>query len=694
MKRGDAGSIVAEALLLAGVVALYAGTMARSIAVGDAGELALAASAVGIPHPPGYPLYTLLGRLAYLFPIEPVALRFNALSIACAIAALFLHLRLGAAVGLALAPRLAATALFAGSYTFWSQSTIAEVYSLHVVFVHAVLLVGALTLRDGRASPSHGRMMLLLAYLIGMAAANHPSGALLAVVGAVVWILARPASWRTSALMAVCALLPMTLFAVLIVRSRLDPAIDWGNPETVSACLAHISRARYGDLDAFARPLSLFFGQIAAVARYLADDLSLPFACAAPAGLLLLFARGPLFTRLPLAFFLVSGLGTILLVNFPLTELALYDNRVFFLPAISLAALGCGAIFHLAIDRAVAAIAAGARAPFARRAAAAVLALVVLAAAAAPAVRRIPRLDRRDHTAAEDLGRALLIAVDPGATLLASEGQAVHSLAYVSGVLGYRPDVTVIDRLGVLGGGRGIGGGALAAGRERSDAIFASDAQALRARGLAPVPWGLAFRGGSPETRVSPRVWETLTFRRPERVEAIDFAERDVLVGAYVRMAEHVAWAGLRVRGQDALNEARRIAGAAAARRFATDFAVAYEKVGLPDSALVFWNHALAASPGDSQIARGAGLAAGRLGEWRLARRFLEAAALAAPEAADIFVELGSACFALGDSAAARAAWERALERAPDHREARRGLALLGATPSTLGASGPAAVPR
>ncbi|MFN0152449.1 MAG: protein O-mannosyl-transferase family [bacterium] len=683
MTRRDAGTAVAEALFLAGVAALYAGTMARSIAVGDAGELALAASVVGVPHPPGYPLYTLLGRLAYLFPIQPVALRFNYLSVACALAALFLHLRIGAALGLPLAPRLAATALLAGSYTLWSQSTIAEVYALHLVLVHAVLFVGTLTLRDGRASASHPRMMLLLAYLIGMAAANHPSGALLAVVGVVVWVLARPASWRVSALMPLALLVPATLFAVLIVRSRLDPAIDWGNPETVGACLAHISRARYGDLNDFARPLSVFAGQIAAVARYLGDDLSLPFACAAPAGLVFLFARGPLYTRLPLAFFIVSALGTILLVNFPLTDLALYDNRVFFLPAISLAALGCGAVLHLASARVVALLDARATASAhsARRVASIAIALVILAAAVTPAVRRIPRLDRRDHTAAEDLGRALLIAVDPGATLLASEGQAVHSLAYVSGVLGYRADVKVLDRLGVLGGGRGIGGKALTEGRERSDAIFSSDPQPLRARGLTPVPWGLAFRGGSPETRVSAGIWESLTFRRPERVEAIDFAERDVLVGAYVRMAEHVAWAGLRVRGQDALKEARRIAGVESSRRFATDFAVAYEKVGLSDSALAYWNHAVAASPNDAGVARGAGLAAGRLGDWNAARRFLENAVRGSAGDADVLVELGSACFAFGDSAAARAAWERALSRMPDHREARRGLALLGAAP-------------
>jgi hypothetical protein len=696
MTKRQGRSLAAEAGLLAAAAMLYTRTMARSIAVGDAGELALAGSVVGIPHPPGYPLYTLLARLAFLVPLEPVALRFNLFSVACALGALFVHLRLGAALGLSLVSRIAATALLAGSYTFWSQAAIAEVYALHMLFVNGVLLLATLALREGRESAAYPRHLLLLAYLIGTAAAHHPSAALLAIVGVVVWVATRGWDARTGAALAglapLAAALPFTIFLVLPLRSRLDPAIDWGNPETLAEAIAHAARSGYGDLRHFARPLALFGGQIAAVARYLADDFSLPLACAAPAGLLFLFLRGPLYTRLPLAFFVISATGTILLVNFPLTDLALYDNRVFFLPAVSLGAIGCGACFEVirsALGRAAPAAelssrwsddsAASARPGAAARFARIAVPAIVLTLAIVPALRRIPRLDRREHTAAEDLGRALLIAIDPGATLLASEGQAVHSLAYVSGVLGYRADVRVVDRLGVLGGGRGIGGRALPSGRERSSAIFATDPEPLRARGLTPVPWGLAYRGGSPDMAVSPGVWESLSFRRPDKLAAIDFAERDVLVGAYVRMAEHVAWAGLQVRAQDALREARRLAGEESAQRFAIDFAVAYERVGLPDSARAYWAHAIAsAAPDEAGPHRGAGLAAGRAGRWQEARAHLESAARIRPSDADILVELGSARLAVGDSSGARAAWRAALDVRADHPEARRGLIMLG----------------
>src|SRR5436190_5939608 len=44
-------------------LAVYVRTACRTIYVGDSGELAAAVHVLGIPHPPGYPLYVLLGKL-------------------------------------------------------------------------------------------------------------------------------------------------------------------------------------------------------------------------------------------------------------------------------------------------------------------------------------------------------------------------------------------------------------------------------------------------------------------------------------------------------------------------------------------------------------------------------------------------------------------------------------------------------
>ena len=45
-------------------IAVYAATLARTVGFIDSGELAWASATLGVPHPTGYPLYTLL---TYLF---------------------------------------------------------------------------------------------------------------------------------------------------------------------------------------------------------------------------------------------------------------------------------------------------------------------------------------------------------------------------------------------------------------------------------------------------------------------------------------------------------------------------------------------------------------------------------------------------------------------------------------------------
>ncbi|MBN3276043.1 TM260 protein, partial [Polyodon spathula] len=63
------------------ITALYLPGVQRSVAGGDSGELITAACELGVAHPPGYPLFTLLARLALdLLPFGPPAYRVNLLN--------------------------------------------------------------------------------------------------------------------------------------------------------------------------------------------------------------------------------------------------------------------------------------------------------------------------------------------------------------------------------------------------------------------------------------------------------------------------------------------------------------------------------------------------------------------------------------------------------------------------------------
>jgi len=162
------------ALLLAlGAFLLYLRTTAPSVATlfDDSLEFQVVIPLLGVPHPPGYPLYVLLGKVwTLLLPLRDPAWRLNVLSTLFAALALvptylLLHrivprrrLVLPTVMTLVLAP------------TFWAQATIAEVYALHML-LSALLLYAALPLLDERAlSP---RRLYLLAALVGLGLAHH-----------------------------------------------------------------------------------------------------------------------------------------------------------------------------------------------------------------------------------------------------------------------------------------------------------------------------------------------------------------------------------------------------------------------------------------------------------------------------------------------------------------------------------------
>jgi hypothetical protein len=166
------------------VFALYLLTLAPTTAMWDASEYITAAYTLGIPHPPGNPLFVLLGRVASLVPLGSVAVRVNllaALSSAGAAAVWFLVVervlsgwfaeRWARLAGGSVAALLSATA-----FTVWNQSVVNEkVYTVSLAFFAAVSWLTVLWCDDpdGRRAD---RILVLIAYLIGLGYTNHPAG--------------------------------------------------------------------------------------------------------------------------------------------------------------------------------------------------------------------------------------------------------------------------------------------------------------------------------------------------------------------------------------------------------------------------------------------------------------------------------------------------------------------------------------
>jgi tetratricopeptide (TPR) repeat protein len=218
---------VAGACAGAAALAVYFWTLAPTVTLEDSGELVVAGDYLGVPHPPGYPLWTTLAwffaRLfwfvSYRGQPNP-AWAVNALSAACgALAAgtmavliarsgrdlaVALFRRMGGGAGGALPSRIAASAgvsaslLFAFSPVMWSQSVIAEVYALNALLLAALLLAAyRWCLRPD------DRLLAGMAFLFGLGLTNYQVILLLAGALALLILLRDPALLRDLALVGV-----------------------------------------------------------------------------------------------------------------------------------------------------------------------------------------------------------------------------------------------------------------------------------------------------------------------------------------------------------------------------------------------------------------------------------------------------------------------------------------------------------
>ncbi|HEY2165151.1 MAG TPA: DUF2723 domain-containing protein, partial [Gemmatimonadaceae bacterium] len=169
------------------VLGLYLLTLAPSTAMWDTSEYIAAAYTFGLPHPPGNPLFVIVGRAFSLLPIAPsVASRINvlaAISSATAAGCWFLiteHVLRGWFVSRA--PRLvgatAGAAIGALAFTVWNQSVVNEkVYTISLAGIAIVSWLAVRWTRDP-AGPFADRRLVLAAYLCGLGYANHMAGML------------------------------------------------------------------------------------------------------------------------------------------------------------------------------------------------------------------------------------------------------------------------------------------------------------------------------------------------------------------------------------------------------------------------------------------------------------------------------------------------------------------------------------
>ncbi|HLF14629.1 MAG TPA: DUF2723 domain-containing protein [Bacteroidota bacterium] len=173
-------------------LAVYLRTLSVTVVFWDVGEFLAAAKLLQVPHPPGAPLFLLVGKVVSMVPFyEDFAARIHMISaLAGALSSMFLYL-----VGVKLMIRMrgevtgvferfmvygpAAVGAFAMSFSTssWDNSIEAEVYGLGLFFV-AVIVWLALRWWERSDEPHSERYLMMIAYLIGLSVGVHLLGVL------------------------------------------------------------------------------------------------------------------------------------------------------------------------------------------------------------------------------------------------------------------------------------------------------------------------------------------------------------------------------------------------------------------------------------------------------------------------------------------------------------------------------------
>jgi hypothetical protein len=187
------------ALTVFGTLLLYVVTLAPTTQFWDTSEYIAAAYVLGIPHPPGNPLFTLMAHVwgDLLFFVEHYAKRINLFAASTSAVAAGCWFLVGERWMRSFVParwprRLAALAgaiVGATAFTVWNQSVVNEkVYTVSLLSI-AVVLWLIVRWDDQPEGSSHDHFLLLIVYLIALTSTNHMMGVL---VGPVVIVLLFP----------------------------------------------------------------------------------------------------------------------------------------------------------------------------------------------------------------------------------------------------------------------------------------------------------------------------------------------------------------------------------------------------------------------------------------------------------------------------------------------------------------------
>jgi hypothetical protein len=423
-------------LLALSSLILYLFTLSPTINFGDSPELISSAYTLGIAHPPGYPLYSLTGKLFTYIPWgDGIAQKVNFASAFFSAAAIFFIAMIVASSGktYSLEGAIISALFLMASPTLWSQSVISEVYSLNLFLFTLLLYLSFLWWKT-----SDKRYLFAAVFIYGLALANHHT--LIAFIPLLLTFILpgkRKDLKGLGQILFLCLFffLGFSIYIYLPLRAMQSPPMNWGDPQTLGRFIDVIMRRQFPTIDT---PFTLQTAsmQIAYYSKALIREFTLSAMPLAIWGCIRIYKLGIAPFLFLLALFTIHGIGTLFFLN-PSTKYNYANVNVMMLPSYAIFAIWIGwGIKEIAETLSNTRLGKG-------------IALSLLIIFGLLAVYKgIDSFDKNDESSnyfAIDYGTNIFSSMDKDGVIFVESDTVLFPLWYLQFVEGKRPDAAVMD---------------------------------------------------------------------------------------------------------------------------------------------------------------------------------------------------------------------------------------------------------
>jgi len=223
---------------------VYLNNLSASVFGGDAGDFLTAILTRGVPHPSGYPLFTMLGILASHLPISATpAWKVGSVSVLFSSLAIVVYYQIVYELTSKRLISILTSLILAFTYPFWLYAEIVEVFALNS-FLITVLIY--LTIKYTKSKEN--KYLYLLAFFTGLSLTNNLSIVLIfpAIVLVILLSGGKLVSFKLFLKSFFLLLLGLSPYLYVIIAASSFPKVNWGFAVNLENFVHLVSRKLYG----------------------------------------------------------------------------------------------------------------------------------------------------------------------------------------------------------------------------------------------------------------------------------------------------------------------------------------------------------------------------------------------------------------------------------------------------------------